>query len=442
MISSLPTFDKNYIDGCVPVTPDGLRKLFPGRSTMLCPCKETTVSDLKDLVNLVAAELGTTADGAELTYIAFCNPVVMLGSGKSEYCFTGCDDPVLGELKPSFDFYGSQLYLYCRKYKCIAPPIAGKVSLSDVMSNDKGFIFITPYVRIDIAGRTLLYCLADGKMFIDKDEEEERRRENRRRAEEAIRFAEETRLREEAETRRRAEEARRREEAAARRRAEEARRREEAAARRRAEEARRREEAETRRHAEEARRREEAEARRRAEEARLREEAERAEEEVLIDDTDDSIPKGFKNFTVRKLFPYAQSLRSAFIISLMLCVISLAAELFITSTWFEDLSSVDYGTLTFSALIIGAVLLECATAAVYVLSFLSIKRIFTKFRFMNYKHRRSLDMTETLCVRKSLPLRVNCYYIFIVLHVVTRLAFLLLSDTICEELYAILRFGA
>lgn len=427
MISSLPTFDKNYIDGCVPVTPDGLRKLFPGRSTMLCPCKETTVSDLKDLVNLVAAELGTTADGAELTYNAFCNPVVMLGSGKSEYCFTGCDDPVLGELKPSFDFYGSQLYLYCRKYKCIAPPIAGKVSLSDVMSNDKGFIFITPYVRIDIAGRTLLYCLADGKMFIDKDEEEERRRENRRRAEEAIRFAEETRLREEEE---------------ARRRAEEARRREEAAARRRAEEARRREEAETRRRAEEARRREEAEARRRAEEARRREEAERAEEEVLIDDTDDSIPKGFKNFTVRKLFPYAQSLRSAFIISLMLCVISLAAELFITSTWFEDLSSVDYGTLTFSALIIGAVLLECATAAVYVLSFLSIKRIFTKFRFMNYKHRRSLDMTETLCARKSLPIRVNCYYIFIVLHVVTRLAFLLLSDTICEELYAILRFGA
>ena len=427
MISSLPTFDKNYIDGCVPVTPDGLRKLFPGRSTMLCPCKETTVSDLKDLVNLVAAELGTTADGAELTYIAFCNPVVMLGSGKSEYCFTGCDDPVLGELKPSFDFYGSQLYLYCRKYKCIAPPIAGKVSLSDVMSNDKGFIFITPYVRIDIAGRTLLYCLADGKMFIDKDEEEERRRENRRRAEEAIRFAEETRLREEAEARRRAEEARRREEAEARRRAEEARRREEAVARRRAEEARRREEAETRR---------------RAEEARRREEAERAEEELLIDDTDDSVPKGFKNFTVRKLFPYAQSLRSAFIISLMLCVISLAAELFITSTWFEDLSSVDYGTLTFSALIIGAVLLECATAAVYVLSFLSIKRIFTKFRFMNYKHRRSLDMTETLCVRKSLPLRVNCYYIFIVLHVVTRLAFLLLSDTICEELYAILRFGA
>lgn len=420
MISSLPTFDKNYIDGCVPVTPDGLRKLFPGRSTMLCPCKETTVSDLKDLVNLVAAELETTADGAELTYIAFCNPVVMLGSGKSEYCFTGCDDPVLGELKPSFDFYGSQLYLYCRKYKCIAPPIAGKVSLSDVMSNDKGFIFITPYVRIDIAGRTLLYCLADGKMFIDKDEEEERRRENRRRAEEAIRFAEETRLREEEEARRRAEEARRREEA----------------------ETRRREEAEARRRAAEARRREEAEARRRAEEARRREEAERAEEEVLIDDTDDSIPKGFKNFTVRKLFPYAQSLRSAFIISLMLCVISLAAELFITSTWFEDLSSVDYGTLTFSALIIGAVLLECATAAVYVLSFLSIKRIFTKFRFMNYKHRRSLDMTETLCVRKSLPLRVNCYYIFIVLHVVTRLAFLLLSDTICEELYAILRFGA
>ena len=405
MISSLPTFDKNYIDGCVPVTPDGLRKLFPGRSTMLCPCKETTVSDLKDLVNLVAAELGTTADGAELTYIAFCNPVVMLGSGKSEYCFTGCDDPVLGELKPSFDFHGSQLYLYCRKYKCIAPPIAGKVSLSDVMSNDKGFIFITPYVRIDIAGRTLLYCLADGKMFIDKDEEEERRRENRRRAEEA-------RHREEAETRRRAEEARRREEAEARRRAAEA------------------------------RRREEAEARRRAEEARRREEAERAEEEVLIDDTDDSIPKGFKNFTVRKLFPYAQSLRSAFIISLMLCVISLAAELFITSTWFEDLSSVDYGTLTFSALIIGAVLLECATAAVYVLSFLSIKRIFTKFRFMNYKNRRSLDMTETLCARKSLPLRVNCYYIFIVLHVVTRLAFLLLSDTICEELYAVLRFGA
>ena len=411
MISSLPTFDKNYIDGCVPVTPDGLRKLFPGRSTMLCPCKETTVSDLKDLVNLVAAELGTTADGAELTYIAFCNPVVMLGSGKSEYCFTGCDDPVLGELKPSFDFYGSQLYLYCRKYKCIAPPIAGKVSLSDVMSNDKGFIFITPYVRIDIAGRTLLYCLADGKMFIDKDEEEERRRENR--------------LREEEEARRRAEEARRREEAAARRRAEEARRRAEEAIR----------------FAEETRRREEAEARRRAEEARRREEAERAEE-VLIDDTDDSIPKGFKNFTVRKLFPYAQSLRSAFIISLMLCVISLAAELFITSTWFEDLSSVDYGTLTFSALIIGAVLLECATAAVYVLSFLSIKRIFTKFRFMNYKHRRSLDMTETLCARKSLPLRVNCYYIFIVLHVVTRLAFLLLSDTICEELYAILRFGA
>ena len=427
MISSLPTFDKNYIDGCVPVTPDGLRKLFPGRSTMLCPCKETTVSDLKDLVNLVAAELGTTADGAELTYIAFCNPVVMLGSGKSEYCFTGCDDPVLGELKPSFDFYGSQLYLYCRKYKCIAPPIAGKVSLSDVMSNDKGFIFITPYVRIDIAGRTLLYCLADGKMFIDKDEEEERRRENRRRAEEAIRFAEETRLREEEEARRRAEEARHREEAETRRRAEEARRREEAEARRRAAEA---------------RRREEAEARRRAEEARRREEAERAEEEVLIDDTDDSIPKGFKNFTVRKLFPYAQSLRSAFIISLMLCVISLAAELFITSTWFEDLSSVDYGTLTFSALIIGAVLLECATAAVYVLSFLSIKRIFTKFRFMNYKNRRSLDMTETLCARKSLPLRVNCYYIFIVLHVVTRLAFLLLSDTICEELYAVLRFGA
>lgn len=427
MISSLPTFDKNYIDGCIPVTPDGLRKLFPGRSTMLCPCKETTVSDLKDLVNLVAAELGTTADGAELTYIAFCNPVVMLGSGKSEYCFTGCDDPVLGELKPSFDFYGSQLYLYCRKYKCIAPPIAGKVSLSDVMSNDKGFIFITPYVRIDIAGRTLLYCLADGKMFIDKDEEEERRRENRRRAEEAIRFAEETRLREEEEARRRAEEARHREEAETRRRAEEARRREEAEARRRAAEA---------------RRREEAEARRRAEEARRREEAERAEEEVLIDDTDDSIPKGFKNFTVRKLFPYAQSLRSAFIISLMLCVISLAAELFITSTWFEDLSSVDYGTLTFSALIIGAVLLECATAAVYVLSFLSIKRIFTKFRFMNYKHRRSLDMTETLCARKSLPLRVNCYYIFIVLHVVTRLAFLLLSDTICEELYAVLRFGA
>ena len=163
---------------------------------------------------------------------------------------------------------------------------------------------------------------------------------------------------------------------------------------------------------------------------------------MLIDDTDDSLPKGFKNFTVRKLFPYAQSLRSAFIISLMLCVISLAGELFITSTWFEDLSSVDYGTLTFSALIIGAVLLECATAAVYVSSFLSIKRIFTKFRFMNYKHRRSLDMTETLCARKSLPLRVNCYYIFIVLHVVTRLAFLLLSDTICEELYAILRFGA
>lgn len=412
MISSLPTFDKNYIDGCIPVTPDGLRKLFPGRSTMLCPCKETTVSDLKDLVNLVAAELGTTADGAELTYIAFCNPVVMLGSGKSEYCFTGCDDPVLGELKPSFEFYGSQLYLYCRKYKCIAPPIAGKVSLSDVMSNDKGFIFITPYVRIDIAGRTLLYCLTDGKMFIDKVAEKKSIKEDRSRAEEAIRFAEETRLREEAEARRRAEEARRREEAEARRRAEEARRREEAAARRRAEEARRTAEAAS------------------------------VEEEVLIDDTDDSLPKGFKNFTVRKLFPYAQSLRSAFIISLMLCVISLAAELFITSTWFEDLSSVDYGTLTFSALIIGAVLLECATAAVYVLSFLSIKRIFTKFRFMNYKHRRSLDMTETLCARKSLPLRVNCYYIFIVLHVVTRLAFLLLSDTICEELYAILRFGA
>lgn len=427
MISSLPTFDKNYIDGCIPVTPDGLRKLFPGRSTMLCPCKETTVSDLKDLVNLVAAELGTTADGAELTYIAFCNPVVMLGSGKSEYCFTGCDDPVLGELKPSFEFYGSQLYLYCRKYKCIAPPIAGKVSLSDVMSNDKGFIFITPYVRIDIAGRTLLYCLTDGKMFIDKVAEKKSIKEDRSRAEEAIRFAEETRLREEAEARRRAEEARHREEAAARRRAEEARRREEAEARRRAEEA---------------RRREEAAARRRAEEARRTAEAASVEEEVLIDDTDDSIPKGFKNFTVRKLFPYAQSLRSAFIISLMLCVISLAAELFITSTWFEDLSSVDYGTLTFSALIIGAVLLECATAAVYVLSFLSIKRIFTKFRFMNYKHRRSLDMTETLCARKSLPLRVNCYYIFIVLHVVTRLAFLLLSDTICEELYAILRFGA
>lgn len=397
MISSLPTFDKNYIDGCIPVTPDGLRKLFPGRSTMLCPCKETTVSDLKDLVNLVAAELGTTADGAELTYIAFCNPVVMLGSGKSEYCFTGCDDPVLGELKPSFEFYGSQLYLYCRKYKCIAPPIAGKVSLSDVMSNDKGFIFITPYVRIDIAGRTLLYCLTDGKMFIDKVAEKKSIKEDSSRAEEAIRFAEETRLREEAEARRRAEEARRREEAEARRRAEEARRTAEAAS---------------------------------------------VEEEVLIDDTDDSLPKGFKNFTVRKLFPYAQSLRSAFIISLMLCVISLAAELFITSTWFEDLSSVDYGTLTFSALITGAVLLECATAAVYVLSFLSIKRIFTKFRFMNYKHRRSLDMTETLCARKSLPLRVNCYYIFIVLHVVTRLAFLLLSDTICEELYAILRFGA
>ena len=412
MISSLPTFDKNYIDGCIPVTPDGLRKLFPGRSMMLCPCKETTVSDLKDLVNLVAAELGTTADGAELTYIAFCNPVVMLGSGKSEYCFTGCDDPVLGELKPSFEFYGSQLYLYCRKYKCIAPPIAGKVSLSDVMSNDKGFIFITPYVRIDIAGRTLLYCLTDGKMFIDKVAEKKSIKEDSSRAEEAISFAEETRRREEAEARRRAEEARRREEAAARRRAEEARRREEAAARRRAEEARRTAEAAS------------------------------VEEEVLIDDTDDSLPKGFKNFTVRKLFPYAQSLRSAFIISLMLCVISLAAELFITSTWFEDLSSVDYGTLTFSALIIGAVLLECATAAVYVLSFLSIKRIFTKFRFMNYKHRRSLDMTETLCARKSLPLRVNCYYIFIVLHVVTRLAFLLLSDTICEELYAILRFGA
>lgn len=382
MISSLPTFDKNYIDGCIPVTPDGLRKLFPGRSTMLCPCKETTVSDLKDLVNLVAAELGTTADGAELTYIAFCNPVVMLGSGKSEYCFTGCDDPVLGELKPSFEFYGSQLYLYCRKYKCIAPPIAGKVSLSDVMSNDKGFIFITPYVRIDIAGRTLLYCLTDGKMFIDKVAEKKSIKEDSSRAEEAIRFAEETRLREEAEARRRAEEARRTAEAAS------------------------------------------------------------VEEEVLIDDTDDSLPKGFKNFTVRKLFPYAQSLRSAFIISLMLCVISLAAELFITSTWFEDLSSVDYGTLTFSALIIGAVLLECTTAAVYVLSFLSIKRIFTKFRFMNYKHRRSLDMTETLCARKSLPLRVNCYYIFIVLHVVIRLAFLLFSDTICEELYAILRFGA
>ena len=264
-------------------------------------------------------------------------------------------------------------------------------------------------------------------MFIDKVAEKKSIKEDSSRAEEAIRFAEETRLREEAE---------------ARRRAEEARRREEAAARRRAEEARRREEAETRRRAEEARRREEAAARRRAEEARRTAEAASVEEEVLIDDTDDSLPKGFKNFTVRKLFPYAQSLRSAFIISLMLCVISLAGELFITSTWFEDLSSVDYGTLTFSALIIGAVLLECATAAVYVLSFLSIKRIFTKFRFMNYKHRRSLDMTETLCARKSLPLRVNCYYIFIVLHVVTRLAFLLFSDTICEELYAILRFGA
>lgn len=424
MISSLPKFDKDILDACQPVTLNGMRLLFPGRAAKLCRCREITDDGLKDLTDFVAADLGVASDGARLSYIAFCNPVVTMGAGADKYYLTGNEDPVFGAKDDSFKFYGSEIWLYGKKYRCVAVRMRGDYTLSDIMANNEGTIFITPFVRIDIAGRTSLFRLSDGNLYINEDPEEER-------------LKEETRRREEEEARRRAEEERRRA----------------AEERRRAAEERRRAAEERGRAAEERRRAEEEAARRRAaeEEARRREEIRRRAEEALRARTEErSAPpapaptraaREYRNLTIKRLFPYAQSLRAATVISLLLCIFSLAAELLVTATWFEDLSSVDFGTLTFSALIIGEILLECATAAVYVLSFLSVKRVFPQFREMSYRHRRSLDMNETLSVRKGLLLRVNCYYIFIALHVVTRLAFFVFSAAICEELYAVLRFG-
>ncbi len=403
MISSLPKFDKDVLDACQPVTLNGMRLLFPGRAVKLCLCREITDDDLKDLTDFVAADLGVTPDGAKLSYIALCNPVVTMGAGADKYYLTGYDDPVFGAKDHPIKFYGSEIRLYGKKYLCLAAGMQGDYTLSDIMANDEGAIFITPFVRIDIAGRTSLFRLSDGNLYINEDPEEER-------------LKEETRRREEEEERRRAEEERRRA----------------AEERRRA--------AEERRRAAEERRREEI--RRRAEET-LRARTARREERGASPPAAATAraARGYRDLAVKKLFPYAQSLRAATVISLLLCIFSLAAELFVTATWFEDLSAVDFGTLTFSALIIGEILLECATAAVYVLSFLSVKRIFPQFRKMSYRHRRSLDMNKTLSVRKGLLLRVNCYYIFIVLHAVTRLAFFVFSSAICEELYSVLRFG-
>ena len=424
MISSLPKFDKDVLDACQPVTLNGMRLLFPGRAVKLCLCREITDDDLKDLTDFVAADLGVAPDGAKLSYIALCNPVVTMGAGADKYYLTGYEDPVFGAKDHPIKFYGSEILLYGKKYLCLAAGMQGDYTLSDIMANDEGTIFITPFVRIDIAGRTSLFRLSDGNLYINEDPEEER-------------LKEETRRREEEEERRRAAEERRRA----------------AEERRRAAEERTRAAEERRRAAEERTR--ETEERRRAAEERRREEIRRRAEETLRartvrrEESGSSTPaaataraaRGYRDLAVKKLFPYAQSLRAATVISLLLCIFSLAAELFVTATWFEDLSAVDFGTLTFSFLIIGEILLECATAAVYVLSFLSVKRIFPQFRKMSYRHRRSLDMNKTLSVRKGLLLKVNCYYIFIALHAVTRLAFFVFSSAICEELYSVLRFG-
>lgn len=410
MISSLPTFNKSILDDSVPVTLSGIRMLFPGRDVKLSKCREITDDDLKDLTDFVAADLGVSPDGAVLSYFAFCNPFVTMSSGADKYYLIGNEDPVFGAKDSSFKFFGSEVCLYGKKYQCIANKIFGDYTLSDIMASNEGIVFVTPYVRIDLAGRTALFRLSDGNLYINEDAEEER-------------LKEEERIRAEEEARRREEEARRHEE--------EARRREE-------EERRRREEEERRRREEERRI---AEIRRRAEEA-LRTRTDRsAGSAAAATRAPARAPRGYTNFKIKRLYQYAQSLRAATIISLILCIFSLAGEILVTATWFEDLNSVDFGTLTFSALIVGEVLLECVTALVYVLSFFSIKRIFPQFREMSYRHRRSLDLNATLSARKGLLFRVNCYYIFIVLHVVTRLAFFVYSAEICEELCSVLRFG-
>ena len=118
MISSLPKFDKDILDACQPVTLNGMRLLFPGRAVKLCRCREITDDDLKDLTDFVAADLGVTPDGAKLSYIALCNPVVTMGAGADKYYLTGYDDPVFGAKDHPIKFYGSEIRLYGKKYLC------------------------------------------------------------------------------------------------------------------------------------------------------------------------------------------------------------------------------------------------------------------------------------------------------------------------------------
>ena len=168
-LPTLPTFNKNVLKNCVDVTPESLRLLFPGRKLMMSGFEYMSDVEFQITARSAASLTNTSFDKLLVHYIAFCNPCPRIGYGENERTYRGTDDPLFGAARPSFEFNGNSIVANMRTFKCVAPVMSANFSLEDLLVNDGGFIQISLYILFEANGKYVLYDLSEKKTYIESD---------------------------------------------------------------------------------------------------------------------------------------------------------------------------------------------------------------------------------------------------------------------------------
>lgn len=390
-MASVSTYNTSVLDDCVAVTPYTLRAVFPGRKLMLTSFLNLS-SDYTNLANNMASLLNVAVENIRMYYIAFCNPCIKIGKDNEKDYF-GTDDPLFGAVRPSFEFTGSTILVNGKEHKFVSTRIKNGVTFKDLTLSDKGFIQISLYILFKANDKTIVYDMHDGAIYAPGDVSKpivsmSPEKMHSLTAKTVIPTKPTTSPSTEA--------------------------------------------APTPKPAS-------ATTFTTTPKTTPAPTAKPVSTPPPVHATSSgpvfSRAKGKKTkereYKNETLFNYEAALKVMFVTLLVLCVLSMAAEMTSLAFNFNEMAEMQYGSIVICAFILGAILLEGLSATVYKKSYMSVEKTFP----FHYKIRDKILVPpgKTKCTYRP-PARVLAFSSFVVLHLLTRILFIVLSNDIFYEL--------